>query len=126
MRAVARGQQRGACPRGPLAAPARRGLHGPRPLRSGAKDDGISLNVEYSGLWGQITTFPKRRPFATNVIIATVKTSLADLLVQKGEGKKPSEFDLRRNAVFVAFGSLYLGCFQWFVYVTVFSRLCPN
>ena len=30
-----------------------------------------SLEPRYEGLWGAITTFPKRQPFATNVIVAT-------------------------------------------------------
>merc|ERR1712048_341242 len=57
-------------------------------------------------------------------MIATIKTSLADLLVQMGEGK--NDIDWSRNAVFTAFGCFYLGCCQWFVYVTVFTKLCPN
>jgi hypothetical protein len=100
-----------------------------RPRRAGQpkEDDGISLNVAYSGLWGQIVTFPKRRPFITNVVIATAKTSIADLIVQRGEGKKEiKDVDWSRNAVFAAFGFAYLGIVQWFVYVTVFVRLCPN
>lgn len=46
-----------------------------------AAGDGISQEVEYEGLWGAIVTFPRRQPFATNVIVATVKTSIADLIV---------------------------------------------
>lgn len=69
-------------------------------------------------------TFPKRRPYATNIIVATVKTSIADVLVQGMEGK--DEIDWKRNAVFTAFGCFYLGAVQWFIYVTMFSRLCPN
>merc|ERR1719210_160664 len=113
---------------------ARRGLDQPsrqscrlsRPARAEVqpKGDGISIQVEYSGLWGAITTFPKRRPYATNIIVATVKTSLADLIVQKGEGKK--DIDWERNGVFTAFGFAYLGVVQWFVYVSLFTRLCPN
>jgi len=100
--------------------------HATKPLRASAppKGDGISVEVEYSGLWGAITTFPKRRPFATNCIVATVKTSIADLVVQKAEGKK--DIDWQRNGAFTAFGFLYLGIAQWFVYVTVFTRVCPN
>ncbi|CAE8743559.1 unnamed protein product [Polarella glacialis] len=87
--------------------------------------DGISQVIEYSGLWGAITTFPRRKPFATNVIIATVKTSCADLVVQKiAEGK--DEVDWVRNAGFTAFGFAYLGIGQWCVYVTLFSKLFPN
>lgn len=69
-------------------------------------------------------TFPKRKPFATNLIVATTKTIAADIIVQKGEGA--SEIDWRRNAVFAAFGFLYLGIAQWFIYVNVFTTLCPN
>ena len=46
-----------------------------------AAGDGISQEVEDEGLWGAIVTFPRRQPFATNVIVATVKTSIADLIV---------------------------------------------
>jgi len=97
-----------------------------RPARAaGAPEaDGISVNVQYTNLWEQILTFPKRRPFATNVIIATVKTSLADLIVQKAEGKE--KIDWQRNGVFTAFGFAYCGVAQWFIYVTVFTRVCPN
>jgi len=104
----------------------RRSCQVSRPSRAGAppKGDGISVEVEYSGLWGAITTFPKRRPFATNIIVATVKTSLADIVVQKAEGKK--EVDWKRNGVFTAFGFAYLGVAQWFIYVTIFTRVCPN
>lgn len=112
------------CPR--LGIPGRRGYRVSRPHRAAEppKGDGISHQVEYSGLWGAVVTFPKRQPFATNIIVATVKTSLADLVVQKAEGKK--EIDWSRNAVFTAFGFAYLGIVQWFIYVTVFTRLCPN
>jgi len=89
-----------------------------------AEGDGISVKVEYTGLWGAITTFPKRKPYATNIIVATVKTSLADILVQGMEGK--DEIDWSRNAVFTAFGCFYLGAVQWFIYVTMFAKLCPN
>jgi hypothetical protein len=82
------------------------------------------VEVTYSGLWGAITTFPKRKPYATNIIIATVKTSAADLVIQTAEGK--DSIDWKRNAVFTTFGFIYLGALQWFIYVTAFSRLCPN
>jgi len=125
-----------------VPAPARPGRshHTSRPARSaeakpaeakpaeaeGAKAeyDSISQEVQYTTLWGQISSFPKRRPYATNIIVATVKTSLADMLVQGMEGH--NEIDWSRNAVFTAFGCFYLGAVQWFVYVTLFSRACPN
>lgn len=95
-----------------------------RPCRAG---DGISHDIKYEGLWGAITTFPKRKPFITNVIVATTKTAIADALVQQGEGKNTYDtFDFKRNAVFTAFGFAYLGVAQWFIYVTVFTRVCPH
>jgi len=87
--------------------------------------DGISHDIQYSGFWQQIMTFPKRKPYATNIMIATIKTGLADYVVQMYV-QKNEVFDYKRNAVFIAFGCLYLGVFQWFVYVTCFAKLCPN
>jgi len=87
--------------------------------------DGISQDIQYIGLRQQLLTFPKRRPYAFNVMVATFKTALADYLVQKFIERK-EKIDWKRNAVFVAFGGLYLGMFQWFIYVTCFARLCPN
>lgn len=101
----------------------RRSYQAARP-RLDAKGDGISHDVQYEGIWGAITTFPKRQPFATNVIVATVKTSVADLIVQKAEGKE--KIDWQRNGAFTAFGFAYLGFVQWFIYVTLFTRLCPH
>ena len=50
-------------------------------------------------------SFAKRHPFVFQVIFATVKTSIADLIVQTTvEGKDFKDVDWRRNAVFVAFG----------------------
>lgn len=103
----------------------RRSYQVSQPCRSAeTKGDGISHEIAYEGLWGAITTFPKRRPFATNVIVATVKTSVADLIVQKAEGK--DSIDWTRNGAFTAFGFAYLGIAQWFIYVTLFTKLCPN
>jgi len=76
-------------------------------------------------MWQRILTFPKRKPYATNIGVATVKTALADYLVQMYlEGKK--EYDVKRGAVFAGFGCAYLGFVQWHLYVTLFSRICPN
>eukprot|EP00928_Gymnodinium_smaydae_P068497 TRINITY_DN51650_c0_g1_i1.p2 TRINITY_DN51650_c0_g1~~TRINITY_DN51650_c0_g1_i1.p2 ORF type:complete len:266 (-),score=18.44 TRINITY_DN51650_c0_g1_i1:134-931(-) len=91
---------------------------------SKATGDGISQEVQYNNVWEQITTFPKRRPFVTNVILATVKTSAADLVIQTAEGR--SEYDWRRNGLFTAFGFFMLGGVQWVVYVNIFTKVCPN
>jgi len=76
------------------------------------------------GAFGRLAAFPKQNPFKTNIILATLKASFADLLVQVSEGQ--DEIDWARNAVFIAWGFAYQGGFQWFLYVSVFTRLWPD
>ena len=71
--------------------------------------------------------FAKTYPFANNVIIATAKTVAADLIAQMGvEQKKLSEADWKRTFVFMLFGSLYLGGFQYWYQINLFQRFFPN
>lgn len=92
----------------------------------------ISMNVPYSSLWGEIETFPERRPYTFNVCLATVKTTTADLLVQLSEASGRSDvslrgcLDLRRSMTFMVFGFLYVGIIQWMIYVSAMSALCPR
>ena len=52
-----------------------------------------------------ITSFPKTHPFAFQLLVATGKTSAADLVVQVvAEKKKWNEIDWKRNGIFVVFG----------------------
>jgi len=68
-----------------------------------------------------------RNPFAFQVGIATVKTSAADLMTQTvAEKKSFDEVDWRRNMIFVVFGSLYLGCFQWWIMMTKYQVWFPT
>lgn len=71
-----------------------------------------------------LSALGRRYPFAFQLVICTAKTAACDLLVQKYvEGK--DKIDWRRNAVFVAFGSVYLGGFQYVLYSKWFPRLFP-
>ena len=81
----------------------------------------VAPSISPSGL----LKFARESPYKTNIIIATLKTSLCDILVQKYIEKK-EEINWRRNAIFLAFGCIYLGGVQWFVYVDVFKRLWPG
>eukprot|EP00929_Paragymnodinium_shiwhaense_P112913 TRINITY_DN81184_c0_g1_i1.p1 TRINITY_DN81184_c0_g1~~TRINITY_DN81184_c0_g1_i1.p1 ORF type:complete len:248 (-),score=59.95 TRINITY_DN81184_c0_g1_i1:89-832(-) len=83
----------------------------------------LTASAAWQRLWAQTLTFPKRRPFAFNMIFATLKTGFADAIVQVASGE---ELDLNRNALFMAFGFAYSGAFQWLVYVNVFGRCFPN
>merc|ERR1712176_1293789 len=59
--------------------------------------------------------------------IATTKTSAADLVVQTvAEGKSLSEVDWKRNGIFVVFGAVYLGGFQYWIMVTKYRHWFPT
>jgi len=90
--------------------------------------DQISVDVSYSNVWEEMYTFPERRPRTFNLIVATLKTSVADIIVQLSEqlSTRKAVIDWRRCAAFASFGFFYEGLIQWFLYVTVFSKLCPN
>ena len=62
-------------------------------------------------------------PIKLGVGVATIKTQAADLLTQTAlEGKRWSDIDWKRNGLFTVFGFAYQGCFQYYLYVTLFSR----
>jgi hypothetical protein len=82
----------------------------------------VSQVVSYSGVFGAIKTFPKRRPFATNLWLTVTLFPLADMNMQLIEG---GVWDPRRTALFLAFG-LYNGMMWWIVYVRAFSRVFPK
>lgn len=83
----------------------------------------VAENAAPKTKWSYIA-FAKAFPFANNMIIATLKTSAADLVAQAViEGKSLHEIDWKRNLVFCMFGATYLGAFQWFYQITIFKRL---
>lgn len=68
--------------------------------------------------------FAKENPFANNIGIATCKTAAADLLAQVVIAQTPiAEIDYERSLLFMAFGAIYLGGFQYLYQVQVFKRL---
>lgn len=71
-----------------------------------------------------LLAFPKQFPFSFNLIVATVKTSAADLLTQTVvERKSADQIDWKRNASFCVFGFAYLGGFQYWLQVNLFKRM---
>jgi len=69
----------------------------------------------------------RANPVANNLLIATVKTSAADLMAQVAvERKSWAEIDWKRNTVFCLFGFAYLGGFQYWYQVNIFKRLFPG
>lgn len=69
--------------------------------------------------------FAKAYPFTNNVLIATIKTSAADLVAQCVIERKPlTQVDWQRNLVFCLFGAVYLGAFQY--WYQVHATACPK
>ena len=94
-------------------------------LSTMATSTSMSSGAARAGIGTQLLTFAREQPYKTNIIIATVKTALCDLVVQKYIERKES-IDWQRNGVFAAFGFAYLGCMQWFIYVDCFKWLFPG
>jgi len=88
----------------------------------------IARNIPYHGLKEQMLTFPERRPREFNIVLATVKTFTADLVVQilESQRKVGWRFDWVRSAAFAMFGLIYVGAMQWILYVTLLTWLFPE
>jgi len=67
----------------------------------------------------------RQNPFLFQLSIATMKTSAADMMAQLIVERRET-MDWRRNAVFVSFGFLYLGGFQYWLYVSRFTKWFPS
>ena len=66
----------------------------------------------------------QRRPFATNCLVATVKTSIADLVVQKAEGKKDARAAQREVlAIIISYTMLYYSNTYIYIYIYVHISL---
>mmetsp|Transcript_12142 Transcript_12142/g.16954 ORF Transcript_12142/g.16954 Transcript_12142/m.16954 type:complete len:281 (-) Transcript_12142:293-1135(-) len=96
--------------------------------KTAAEASGKSTGTASSGSSsGGILSFPKEHPFSFQLMVATTKTSGADLLTQMvAEGKSLDEVDWKRNGVFVVFGFAYLGGFQWWLMVTKYRQWFPT
>jgi len=88
----------------------------------------VSVKAVYHNLGEEIITFPERRPFTFNLVLATMKTWTADAIVQaveKSRGKSKC-FDWQRSLAFATFGFLYIGLLQWCLEVTLLTWLFPD
>lgn len=75
----------------------------------------------------RINAFMIRTPLFTGVAVATVKTGLADVLMQTSMGTPPfdDDYDWRRTALFVMFGFGYMGIANYMLYYKGFTKLFP-
>ena len=69
----------------------------------------------------------KQHAFLFQLGICTAKTSLCDIIVQMtAEGKSFADIDWKRNLVFTAFGCVYLGGVQYWIYSIKFQQWFPR
>lgn len=73
----------------------------------------------------QYNEVAQRYPFGTGVVTTVVKTSAADLFAQKVLEKR-EDVDWKRHGVFITFGLVYLGGFQYYLYNHLFVRWCAG
>jgi hypothetical protein len=66
-----------------------------------------------------------RHPFFSQLFIATTKTSIADIIIQK-QVEKRETIDWRRNLAFTSFGFGFLGIIGYGIYVKAFTRIFPE
>jgi len=74
-----------------------------------------------------LMSFAKENPFLFQLGVATVKTSAADLTCQVvAERKSFNEIDWKRNGIFIVFGFVYLGGFQYWLMVNKYRQWFPT
>lgn len=75
----------------------------------------------------KIDSIIKKHPLITSVAITTIKTAAADLMVQRYiEGNSYKNINWARNSVFICFGFIYLGCFQYWLYNHIYFFMFPG
>ena len=77
------------------------------------------------GFFSALRTLPMRRPFIFGVGLAGTKNGLCDILVQMTVEEKEM-VDWTRTSVFVTFGLLFNGAWQYALFVKMMPRVCPN
>ena len=74
-----------------------------------------------------INAFMMRHPKGTSIAFTTIKTIVADLVTQTLiERTSIGDINWSRNAVFATFGFLYMGCFQYWLFNTIFFKFFPG
>ena len=75
----------------------------------------------------RLSSIASRQPLLFGAATATVKTTAADVLVQTTiEGRRFSELDTKRTAVFTIFGGAWMGVGQYLLYCRLFEAMVPG
>lgn len=73
----------------------------------------------------QIVKAVEKHPFLFSVSLTAVKTVLVDLSVQKYVERRET-IDWRRAGVFLSFGTIYLGAWQYALFSKIMPRVVPG
>jgi hypothetical protein len=76
-------------------------------------------------MFGRLCAFGARHPFIFGVGLTAAKTAGVDVAVQSLAEKK-SAIDWRRTSIFLTFGVVYLGAWQYCLFVKIMPRLVPG
>lgn len=86
----------------------------------------LNMGMEASAMLTALDTFYQTKPFEAAFITCACKASAADFITQKRQDNTPNnsnkqqEIDMSRNLAFIIYGGIYQGCFQQFLYNTLF------
>lgn len=123
------GLQRTTTTAGPLLMTASRRAfsRSAKAFKASVEQTTTSTSQQGTSVFGRVAAFPKENPFTFQLLIATGKTSAADLMTQMvAEGKSLNEVDWKRNGIFVVFGFAYLGGFQYWIMVNKYRQWFPT
>jgi len=85
--------------------------------------------MEPTALLGAIDTFYRNSPVEAAALTCGAKAAASDTISQKKAAlvtaldQPQGEFDWSRNAVFTAYGAVYTGCVQHFLYCTIYPQI---
>ena len=76
-------------------------------------------------MWARFCSYGRANPLSTALVTSTIKTTAADALTQIYL-EDCKTLDYQRLGLFTGFGFMYLGAFQYLLYVKLFAKWFPH
>jgi hypothetical protein len=70
-----------------------------------------------------VDTFYQTQPYVAAFLTCSVKASAADLVAQKQQSAQNNNIDISRNLAFLAYGGIWQGMFQQFLFTALYPLL---
>ena len=83
----------------------------------------LEVSTAAQDILGTVGTFYKESPVEAAFATCAVKASSSDAIAQKAIEKNKNGFGFRRNAAFIAYGGLYQGIAQYYIFNKIFPIL---